>query len=69
MIISKDFKPKRAKDKRLPPGQYETKDFPLLSFGPTPQVSKDQWKLEVFGLDNNRSWNWEEFNKLPTFDE
>lgn len=66
MIISKGFKPTRQKDNRLPPGQYETKDFPVLSLGPTPQVSKDKWKLEVFGLADNKSWSWEEFNKLPT---
>ncbi len=65
MFISKGFSPKRSKDSRLPPGQYETKDFPVLSLGPTPQISKDKWQLEVFGLADKKTWNWEEFNNLP----
>jgi hypothetical protein len=28
---------------RLPPGQYETRDFPVLSAGPTPRVSPEAW--------------------------
>ena len=32
---------------RLPPGQYLTDDFPVLSIGLTPQVSVDDWKLEI----------------------
>lgn len=61
------FIPKRPRDTRLPPGQYETRDFPVLSMGPTPEVSISGWKLEVVGaIENPMSWNWEEFNKLPT---
>lgn len=69
MLISPNFQPKREKNDRLPPGQYETRDFPVLSLGPTPEVRKENWKLEVFGLAKNElSWNWPEFNKLPQTD-
>ncbi len=69
MIINDDFIPKRAQNDRLPPGQYEERGFPVLSLGPTPEVSKAAWKLEVAGLvDNNLSWNWDEFLKLPQED-
>jgi hypothetical protein len=29
----------RELKERIPPGQYETKDFPVLSAGPTPRTS------------------------------
>jgi DMSO/TMAO reductase YedYZ molybdopterin-dependent catalytic subunit len=65
MIINKGFKQKRASDDRLPPGQYRTYDFPVLSLGPTPVIDLENWKLETAGLAKKLSWNWEEFNKLP----
>jgi DMSO/TMAO reductase YedYZ molybdopterin-dependent catalytic subunit len=50
----------------VPPGQYVTKDFPVLSAGPTPRIPLDQWSLSVAGLvDQPRSWNWEQFRSLP----
>lgn len=68
MIINKGFKPKREQSDRLPPGQYKTRDFPVLSLGPTPVVSRQDWSLDIFGLANQKSWNWQEFNKLPMVD-
>ncbi len=68
MIINKGFKPKREQSDRLPPGQYKTRDFPVLSLGPTPVVSREDWSLDIFGLANQKSWNWQEFNKLPMVD-
>ncbi len=50
----------------MPPGQYVTKDFPVLSAGPTPRIALEQWTLTVGGLvDPPRSWTWEEFQSLP----
>lgn len=65
MPVNKGFVPKRKADKRLPPGQYETGGFPVLSLGPTPEVSKEKWKLEISGLADGKVWNWAEFNALP----
>lgn len=66
MIINKGFKPKReANPQRLPPGQYETKDFPVLSLGPTPHVYKNEWSLRITGLAKPVEWNGEELLKLP----
>lgn len=62
MIINKNFKRKRTEDIRLPPGQYETNDFPVLSLGPTPKVSKQDWSLEITGLVKNPIiFNWDSF--------
>ena len=51
---------------RTPPGQYLTRDFPVLSAGPTPRTNLDKWDLEVFGdVDAPKRWNWQEFQALP----
>ena len=51
---------------RMPPGQYLTRDFPVLSAGPTPHTSLDEWSFTVDGaVDAARTWTWEEFLALP----
>ena len=69
-FISRGFRGRRAAEVpagRLPPGQYATNDFPVLSAGPTPIVRTEDWRFELSGrLAEPRSWTWEEFRKLPT---
>ncbi len=66
MVINPGFRRKRPPDTRLPPGQYETKDFPVLTFGPTPRVGKPEWSLEVSGsVENPARWSWDQFLTLP----
>ena len=44
-----------------------TPDFPVLSAGPTPHTSLDQWHFSIVGeLDEPRGWTWEEFRALPS---
>lgn len=67
-IISRGFSGRRSEtDVELPPGQYLTTDFPVLSAGPTPRVSLDQWE---FTIDDStgvlRRWDWKSFRDLPT---
>ncbi len=51
---------------RLPPGQYETRDFPVLSAGPTPRVSLQAWDFTLSGpAGRTARWTWDEFNALP----
>jgi DMSO/TMAO reductase YedYZ molybdopterin-dependent catalytic subunit len=67
-IISRGFKGRRedADPDRLPPGQYETRDFPVLSAGPTPHRSLDQWRFDVTGaVGQEAGWTWNEFIELP----
>jgi DMSO/TMAO reductase YedYZ molybdopterin-dependent catalytic subunit len=53
-------------DPRLPPGQYLTEDFPVLSAGPTPVVRREEWRLDVSGPAGERaSWTWEELMSEP----
>ncbi len=51
---------------RLPPGQYFEEGFPILTAGPTPQVSTSEWSFTIEGLVSEaRTWNWDEVQALP----
>lgn len=51
----------------MPPGQYVTHDFPVLSAGPTPRIPPDEWRLSVTGRDGSEvGWTWAEFRSLPS---
>jgi DMSO/TMAO reductase YedYZ molybdopterin-dependent catalytic subunit len=53
----------------LPPGQYLTKDFPVLSAGPTPRIRTDEWSFDVrTESGGTTSWNWDEFQALGVED-
>jgi DMSO/TMAO reductase YedYZ molybdopterin-dependent catalytic subunit len=52
---------------RVPPGQYVTHDFPVLSAGPTPRIALEDWRLTIAGaVDEPRTWTWEAFRALPS---
>ena len=67
--ISRGFHGRRRDDAdagRIPPGQYLTPDFPVLSAGPTPKVHLHRWTFSIEGeVDEPRSWSWEELSALP----
>ena len=67
-IVSRGFRGRRAADvdpARVPPGQYVTQDFPVLSAGPAPHTSPGLWDFSIVGeLDEPRSWTWEESRAL-----
>ena len=67
-IISRGFSGRRsAADVKLPPGQYLTTDFPVLSAGPTPHVSLERWEFVIDdGTNVLRRWDWKAFRDLPT---
>ncbi len=51
---------------KLPPGQYVTEKFPVLTYGEVPVISERDWRFRVWGLvEEEREWTWEEFLKLP----
>ena len=68
-IISRGFFGKRRQPEaadRMPPGQYLTPDFPVLSAGPTPRIALDDWTFMISGLVREPvTWNWMEFTGLP----
>ncbi|MFJ4252445.1 molybdopterin-dependent oxidoreductase [Microbacterium sp. NPDC090003] len=66
-VISRGFGARRREsDERLPPGQYLTQDFPVLSAGPTPRIPTESWEFVVVGRDGIRhTWTWDELHALP----
>jgi DMSO/TMAO reductase YedYZ molybdopterin-dependent catalytic subunit len=68
MVISRNFRGRRvsAEASRVPPGQYVTKGFPVLSAGPTPRTPLDNWTFSIRGEARGPlSWSWQEFRALP----
>jgi len=69
-VVSRGFRGRRAADvdrARIPPGQYVTRDFPVLSAGPTPHTALEQWDFSIVGeVDEPRRWTWDEFHALPS---
>jgi DMSO/TMAO reductase YedYZ molybdopterin-dependent catalytic subunit len=54
---------------RVPPGQYVTTDFPVLSAGPTPHSPLENWSFSIRQAgDTRKSWSWEELRALPAED-
>jgi len=51
---------------RVPPGQYVTRDFPVLSAGPTPHTPLTDWTFSITrGGATRKSWSWQELQDLP----
>ncbi|MFN8593781.1 MAG: sulfite oxidase-like oxidoreductase [Thermomicrobiales bacterium] len=70
-FISRGFRGRRREDPalagRVPPGQYVTSDFPVLSAGPTPRTSLATWDFAIRGaVQPDRRWTWDEFRALPS---
>ncbi|SNS61702.1 DMSO/TMAO reductase YedYZ, molybdopterin-dependent catalytic subunit [Asanoa hainanensis] len=69
-IVSPGFFGRRGSgDTKLPPGQYLTHDFPVLSAGPTPRIDLDRWQFTVSTETGQRKqWSWKELTSLPSED-
>jgi DMSO/TMAO reductase YedYZ molybdopterin-dependent catalytic subunit len=55
-----------APPERVPPGQFVTTEFPVLTAGPTQHTPVEQWSLAL--KHEGRviaSWDWAQFNALP----
>lgn len=52
----------RPEAQRLPPGQHLTKDWPVLDLGIVPPVSRERWRLDVYGaIETPVLWSFDEF--------
>jgi DMSO/TMAO reductase YedYZ molybdopterin-dependent catalytic subunit len=69
-FISRGFRGRRrdpdADPVRVPPGQYVTDDFPVLSAGPTPHTPLEEWTFSIVDGAERKEWTWEEFQALPS---
>jgi DMSO/TMAO reductase YedYZ molybdopterin-dependent catalytic subunit len=57
---------KQGPNLRVPPGQKEVTDFPVLDLGLRPDLSTDNWQLRLFGrVQNQTSLSFAQFSALP----
>jgi DMSO/TMAO reductase YedYZ molybdopterin-dependent catalytic subunit len=55
-----------AKQQRLPPGQHLTRDWPVLDLGLTPNITRERWRLDVYGaVENPIFWDFAQFTAQP----
>jgi DMSO/TMAO reductase YedYZ molybdopterin-dependent catalytic subunit len=53
---------------RLPPGQRQVHNFPVLDLGIRPNVTLEQWTLKIHGhVENPVTLTWPQFLALPQF--
>jgi DMSO/TMAO reductase YedYZ molybdopterin-dependent catalytic subunit len=65
-IVSPGFAGRRRGGTELPPGQYLTRDFPVLSAGPTPHIQPEHWEFSIATESGAvHKWDWQAFTKLP----
>ena len=67
--ISRGFhrlrRPPAGEEGRVPPGQYVTQGFPVLSACLTPHTPLPEWTFSIRqGGDTLKSWTWPEFQAL-----
>jgi len=66
--VTRGFHGKRrdAPADRVPPGQYVTEGFPVLSAGPTPHTKQQDWTFTIRqGGSERKSWTWSELQAEP----
>ena len=55
---------------KLPVGQHEVRNWPVLDLGEQPDIPLNTWKLEVGGLvENPFTLTWDQFLALPQTDD
>ena len=58
--------PDTYRESRIPPGQSRTRKWPVLHWGSVPNVSTEDWTLDVHGLVKQPlKLNWQQFLELP----
>jgi DMSO/TMAO reductase YedYZ molybdopterin-dependent catalytic subunit len=54
---------------RVPPGQYLTERFPVLTVGPNPDFDLSTWDFQLFGeVEDELQLSWDELQALPQTD-
>jgi DMSO/TMAO reductase YedYZ molybdopterin-dependent catalytic subunit len=56
----------RTGDARVPPGQYVTEKWPVLTYGETPRIAPADWSFRISGLVAREVMlSWADFQALP----
>lgn len=66
MSLPRQKSPTVLRADRVPPGQYQTDKFPVLSLTAPPPFDPRTWRLTVSGLvEKPTAWSWDELLQLP----
>jgi DMSO/TMAO reductase YedYZ molybdopterin-dependent catalytic subunit len=58
--------PDTGRSDRIPPGQQETDNWPVLHYGVIPRVDITKWSFTISGLvETEQKLNFEQFTSLP----
>ena len=56
----------RTGEARVPPGQYVTQKWPVLTYGETPRIAPEDWTFRVSGLvEHEVVLSWRDVQALP----
>ena len=56
----------RSGKDRIPPGQYTTSKWPVLTYGETPRIEPERWSIHLFGrVTEETTLTWDQFQALP----
>ena len=56
---------KLSDNERIPVGQTQVTNFPVLDLGIKPDITQDDWQLKVFGLvENELTLDWDAYQSL-----
>ncbi len=59
----------RTGDARVPPGQYVTEKWPVLTYGAVPHVTLQHWELSISGLVESEVYiSWDDLQAMPRTD-
>ncbi len=69
-VFTRGFGGRRQREaEELPPGQYLTDGFPVLTAGPTQYVDTDDWSFTITTETDERStWSWDDLMAMPVED-
>jgi DMSO/TMAO reductase YedYZ molybdopterin-dependent catalytic subunit len=55
---------------KLPPGQHEVKNWPVLDLGVHPEIPRDLWGLSIHGkVEKPMAYDWTSFMALPQVED
>ena len=54
----------RQASKDVPPGQFVTGDFPVLTAGPTQEISRQDWEMTIGDGNVSKAYNWDSLHAL-----
>jgi DMSO/TMAO reductase YedYZ molybdopterin-dependent catalytic subunit len=59
------FQSRSPNQDRIPKGQRLTNGFPIMTYGDTPQIQRQDWQFRVWGLATEKIFSWDDFMSMP----